>query len=147
MRSSRDIPALLSGHPFPISPPGDQAELLVVVREPVEGNEFSTTDDESDTRPSGPTSLEIVLTTDSPNALVLHWGTLQPKTGRTWHRPPPTLHPDGTVVVGGAPSVETEFSGFAADSAFAPEELKEARVPLQRIVIPVGLDVVSRGGV
>lgn len=129
---------------------GDKAELFVVVRVPTDGTEFSPTDEEDNTgghAVSGPTPLEVVLTTDSPNDLVLHWGTLTHDKKRGWNRPPATCQPPGTVKMEHGPSVETAFEGFKASSSFAPDELREALVPLQRITIPVGLDVAVRGGV
>lgn len=114
---------------------GDQAELLVVVREETDGCEFSPTDDEpeehdtSDTS-AGPRPLEIVLTTDAPNNLVLHWGAMAPSKGRQWNRPPQTMLPATSTKMDGSPSVETEFAGFSTSSDFAPEEIREAKVPL-----------------
>lgn len=102
--------------------------------------------EESDHSAKGPTPLEIVLTTDFPHNLVLHWGALAPSKGRAWHSPPPTIIPPNSEKSGEL-AVETEFSGLTVESAFAPEEVREARVPLQRVVIPVGLDVVTREGV
>lgn len=104
---------------YRVFPLGSKSEILAVVRK---------ADPDSTDCP-----VEVVLTTDASNDLVLHWGVKKAGKRGEWSKPNDTILPPGTEVIKGGIAAETEFT--KCDDEECIIEIGGALVPLQRVSI------------
>jgi alpha-glucan,water dikinase len=112
-----------------VYPLGSKAQLLCVVRK---------VDPASDDSP-----LEVVLTTDTADDVVLHWGVKKAGRKGEWVKPAEALLPPNTDFVKGGIAAETPFVG--CDDKECVVEIGGAVVPLQRVAVelPRGHDLTA----